>query len=165
MNHHTSITFLHLTDCITEKEWGLTTLLSRSPQGAFCNPVPRHTCIFTMASWPLDFDLLAPGPVFLTLWSWVGAAEQDMHGWEDGSFMEEKHDLACPSRTVYSRAAITSHPPYLLKIAFTFHQQRQSRQDMARAFIFKYSLLPSKRSNWLGNILIKALQEKSIWPK
>lgn len=50
--------------------------------------------------------------------------------------MEEKQDLACPSLTVYSRAAII---PHLLKIDPTFHQQRQSRQDMARAFIFKYS--------------------------
>lgn len=78
--------------------------------------------------------------------------------------MQEKRDLACPSLSVYSRVSYHLSPSHLLKIAPTFHQQRQSRQDMARGFIFKYSPLPSKSSNRLGTILMEALQ-KSVAPK
>lgn len=138
---------------------------SRSSQGALCNLVPRQTCIFNVASWPLEFGLcgiwtLLPDTLELgwSCWArcpWVGGWE--LYGEETGPCLSFSDSLF--------QGSYHFSPPHLLKIAFTFHQQRQSRQDMARAFIFKYSLLPSKSSNWLGNILMEALQWKSRQPK
>lgn len=125
---------------------------SRSSQGVFCNSVPRQTCIFTMACWPLGDDssgnwtslsLVCPSDTSELGWScwarrpWVGG--QEFYGGETGP------GLSFPAGLFQGRYHFS--PSHLLKIAPTFHQQRQSRQDMARAFIFKYSLLPSKSSN------------------
>lgn len=115
--------------------------------------------------WPFDREertRVATGPAFnMLFWhSRVGLkllSKTSMSG-RMGVLWKRNRTWPVLSR-VYSRAAIISH---LLKIAPTFHQQRQSRQDMARAFIFKYSLLPSKSNNRLGNILLEAVQLKSM---
>lgn len=86
--------------------------------------------------WQLDRSFLVS---FLTLQSWVGAAEQDVHEWEDRSFYggETGPGLSFPHGLF--QGGYHFSPSHLLKIAPTLHQQRQSRQDMARAFIFTCS--------------------------
>lgn len=129
---------------------------SRSPQGAFCNPVPRQTCIFTTGLltvrrwlvWQLDRPFLVCPSDTLEL-SLELLSKTSMSGRMGVLWRRNRTWPVLRWQGCYHFSL--SH---LLKIAPTFHQQRQSRQDMARAFIFKYSLLPSKSSNRLGDILM-----------
>lgn len=78
--------------------------------------------------------------------------------------MAEKQDLACLSPVILFQGCYHFSPSHPLKIAATLHQQRQSRQDAARAFIFKCSLWPSKSNN--GGILMDALpknKDSLVW--
>ena len=136
------------------------TQTSRSSEGAFCNPAPPFPsqAVVYFYHWPLDrleMTRVATGSAFLSLPFWhcavgVGAAEQDIHEWEDGRFYggETGPGLSFPDRLFQGCYHLS--PSHLLKIAPTLHRQRQSRQDMARAFIFKFSLLPSKSSSRPG---------------
>lgn len=104
--------------------------------------------------WQLDRPLLACP--LLALWSWAGAAEQkrSMSG-RPRSFYGGETGPGLSSTVTLFQGRYHFSPSHPLKIAATLQRQRQSRQDAARAFIFKCSLWPSKSNN--GDILMDAL--------
>lgn len=97
---------------------------------------------------------MAAGLAFLSLPFWHSGAGWELLSKRSAGFMAEKQDLACPDNLFKGRCHFS--PSHLLNIAPTFHQQRQSRQGIARTFIFKCSISPSKSSNSLeGGTLLK----------
>lgn len=120
--------------------------------------------------WPVDRSQMtaaATAPAFLSLPFWCSCwcwARRPWVGWWEFLWTRNRTWLVLPWQSIPG-ARYHFSPSHLLKIAPTFHQQRQSRQDGARAFIFKYSILPSKSSDRLGNALMDALQRKARRPK
>lgn len=134
-------------------------------KGLFEAPRPQsHRADGYFYHWPLDRQAMthvATGPALLSLPP-SGAVESGpellgkaVHGWEAGGFYGGETGPGMSSPVTLFQGRYLFSPSHPLKIAATLQRQRQSRQDAARAFIFKCSLWPSKSNN--SDILMDAL--------
>lgn len=128
------------------------------------HPCTEQTGIFTtglltVGPWlmrQLDRPPLSMRPL-LTLWSWAGRScwAKRVREWEGRSFYGGETGPGLPSAVTLFQGRYHFSPSHPLKIAATLQRQRQSRQDAARAFIFKCSLWPSKSND--ADVLMDAL--------